>query len=184
MPASETRPLWGAQDQATRLVELTSDEPHVKEAPLRRDVRSLGRLLGEVLQEQAGETFFNAVEEIRQLAIEYRESVLERQQDQNNARAHNVMERIALIVGDMGMVDAYRMTKAFAVEPRCTGCCTSPPGVPQSRRRSVIASSQPVRCGPATGSSSGHCVAQRFCSRRSCTHRCPRPAHPPVRSPR
>src|ERR1700730_9484464 len=103
---ADSKPLWSADDQAVRLVELTSDEPDVKEAPLRRDVRSLGRLLGEVLQEQAGETFFNAVEEIMQLAIEYRESVLERQQDQNNARAHNVMERIALIVGDMGMVDA------------------------------------------------------------------------------
>ena len=70
--SSENKPLWGAEDQAARLVELTSDSPDVKEAPLRRDVRSLGRLLGEVLKEQAGESLFNAVEEIRQLAIEYR----------------------------------------------------------------------------------------------------------------
>jgi phosphoenolpyruvate carboxylase len=67
------RPLWSAEDQAGRLLELTSDEPDVKDAPLRRDVRSLGRLLGEVLKEQAGEALFDAVEEIRQLAIEYRE---------------------------------------------------------------------------------------------------------------
>jgi len=113
--APETKPLWGAQDQGTRLVELTSDEPRVKEEPLRRDVRSLGRLLGEVLKEQAGETLFNAVEAIRQLAIEYRESVREPQQDQDNARAHEVMERIALIVSDMGLIEAYRTTKAFAI---------------------------------------------------------------------
>jgi len=112
---SKTKPLWGAEDQAARLVELTSDEPDVKEAPLRRDVRSLGRLLGEVLKEQAGETLFNAVEEIRQLAIEYREMEPDPQRDLSSARAHNLMERIALIVGDMGLIEAYRMTKAFAI---------------------------------------------------------------------
>ncbi|HYU99192.1 MAG TPA: phosphoenolpyruvate carboxylase [Pyrinomonadaceae bacterium] len=113
--ASKTKPLWGAHDQATRLVELTSDEPDVKEAPLRRDVRSLGRLLGEVLKEQAGETLFNAVEEIRQLAIEYRELEHDGPQDRNGAPEHELMERVALIVTDMELVDAYRMTKAFAI---------------------------------------------------------------------
>jgi phosphoenolpyruvate carboxylase len=112
---AETKPLWGAEDQAARLVELTSDEPDVKEAPLRRDVRSLGRLLGEVLKEQAGEALFNAVEEIRQLAIEYREVEHDAQQRQKGAREHELMERIALIVGDMGLIEAYRMTKAFAI---------------------------------------------------------------------
>src|SRR5712691_2288850 len=92
--ASETKPLWGADDQAARLVELTSDEPDVKEAPLRRDVRSLGRLLGAALKEQAGEALFNAVEEIRQLAIEYREMEPDPQQDQGSARADDLMERI------------------------------------------------------------------------------------------
>ena len=108
--APEPGPLWGAQHQANRLVELTSDEPEVKEAPLRRDVRSLGRLLGEVLKEQAGETLFNAVEEIRQLAIEYREL-----EHDAGAREPELMERVALIVADMELVEAYRMTKAFAI---------------------------------------------------------------------
>src|SRR5256885_13027541 len=101
MPTSETKPLWSAPDQGTRLVELTSDEPHVKEAPLRRDVRSLGRLLGEVLKEQAGETLFNAVEEIRQLAIEYRELEHDAHQDGGRARENELTERVALIVRDM-----------------------------------------------------------------------------------
>src|SRR6266542_2496433 len=112
---SVTKPLWTAQDQATRLFELTSDEPHVKEAPLRRDVRSLGRLLGEVLKEQAGESLFNAVEEIRQLAIEYREFEHDAPQGGRGARQDELTERIALIVKDMNLVEAYRVTKAFAI---------------------------------------------------------------------
>src|SRR5882724_5014544 len=112
---SETKPLWGAQDQATRLVELTSDEPRVKEAPLRRDVRSLGRLLGEVLKEQAGNSLFYAAEEVRQLAIEYRELEHDAHQDGRGARENQLTERVALIVRDMDLVEAYRMTKAFAI---------------------------------------------------------------------
>src|SRR6266576_4389518 len=111
-PESKSKPLWGAPDQSARLLELTSDEPHVKEAPLRRDVRSLGRLLGEVLKEQAGEPLFNAVEEIRQLAIEYRELEHEATQERSGAPEHELMERVALIVRDMKLVEAYRMTKA------------------------------------------------------------------------
>src|SRR5258705_1755329 len=115
MRPSKIKPLWGAKHEATRLVELTSNEPDVKEAPLRRDVRSLGRWLGEVLKEQAGEGLFHAVEEIRQLAIEYRELEHDARQDGKGAREHQLMERVALIVTDMELVEAYRMTKAFAI---------------------------------------------------------------------
>ena len=62
--------LWNVDDQAARLAELTSHESDLKEAPLRRDVRSLGRLLGEVLKEQVGDKLFSAVEELRLLLIE------------------------------------------------------------------------------------------------------------------
>jgi phosphoenolpyruvate carboxylase len=113
---SESKPLWSADDQALRLVELTSDERDVKEAPLRRDVRSLGRLLGEVLKEQGGQGLFDGVEEIRQLAIEYRELKQDEQQVlREGARAHQLMERIAGIVSSMGLLEAYRTTKAFAI---------------------------------------------------------------------
>src|SRR6266550_7597021 len=108
MPASETKPLWSAPDQGKRLVELTSDEPHVKEAPLRRDVRSLGRLLGEVLKEQAGENLFNTVEGIRQLAIEYRELEHDSPAGATGARQDELTERVARIVGDLDLVEAYR----------------------------------------------------------------------------
>src|SRR4051794_29918628 len=66
-------PLWQPKDQAARLSELLSSEPLVKEAPLRRDVRLLGRLLGDVLKEQAGPSLYEAVEELRQISIQQRE---------------------------------------------------------------------------------------------------------------
>ena len=50
--------LWKVEDQAARLAELTSQDSDLKEAPLRRDVRSLGRLLGDVLKEQLATNCF------------------------------------------------------------------------------------------------------------------------------
>jgi phosphoenolpyruvate carboxylase len=111
----QTKPLWGVEDQAVRLAELTSEEPEVKEAPLRRDVRSLGRLLGEVLKEQAGEALFATVEEIRQLAIEYREASTQAPPSHIPHRQPQLMQRVASMVADMDLVEAYRITKAFAI---------------------------------------------------------------------
>jgi len=68
------KPLWSAEDQAGRLAELTaSTTDPAKESPLRRDVRSLGMLLGKVLVAQAGEPLLAVVEELRRLLIGYRE---------------------------------------------------------------------------------------------------------------
>src|SRR5258705_9475460 len=66
--------LWSEDDPRTRLAELTADtsDPS-KELPLRRDVRSLGILLGRVLVEQEGEEFFEIVERLRRLLIQHRE---------------------------------------------------------------------------------------------------------------
>ena len=112
---SEPRPLWAAEDQFKRLAELTSDEPEVKEAPLRRDVRNLGRVLGEVLKEQSGQSLFDAVEELRALAIEYRDAEPGRWQGQDGALALELMKRAAGIASNLELVEAYRMTKAFAI---------------------------------------------------------------------
>ncbi|MET3131497.1 phosphoenolpyruvate carboxylase [Oxalobacteraceae bacterium GrIS 1.11] len=43
-----------------------------KDAPLKEDIRLLGRLLGEVLREQEGEAVFGVVETIRQTAVRFR----------------------------------------------------------------------------------------------------------------
>ena len=67
-------PLWSEGAQADRLAEFTAGTADpAKEIPLRRDVRSLGILLGRVLVEQEGEAFFDRVEQLRHLLIEHRE---------------------------------------------------------------------------------------------------------------
>ncbi len=43
-----------------------------KDAPLREDIRLLGRLLGEVIRQQEGETVYEIVETIRQTAVKFR----------------------------------------------------------------------------------------------------------------
>ena len=54
----EDLPLWHVENQQVRLQELLGIPPEDKEKPLRRDVRSLGQLLGNVLKEQEGQQFF------------------------------------------------------------------------------------------------------------------------------
>jgi phosphoenolpyruvate carboxylase len=68
--------LWSEDDPKNRLAELCapSGDP-AKELPLRRDVRSLGSLLGRVLVEQEGEAFFGVVEQLRRLLIQHREQL-------------------------------------------------------------------------------------------------------------
>lgn len=114
---NEKEPLWETVDQSARLAEITSDEPDLKEAPLRRDVRSLGRLLGEVIKEQAGDALYNTVEELRQLAIEHREQ--QPTPVTEAATAHTpthpeLMQRAEKIVGALQIEQAYRLTKAFS----------------------------------------------------------------------
>ena len=65
--------LWRVHDQHQHLRELIATEDEIKEAPLRRDVRNLGRILGSVIKEQAGVEVFESVERLRNLSIEQRE---------------------------------------------------------------------------------------------------------------
>src|SRR2546421_1457780 len=114
MPTRES--LWMVDDQAARLAELVSQGGDAKEAPLRRDVRSLGRLLGEVLKEQVGNELFAAVEELRSLLIQHREVRAQRaasgaepaDEDQLIARAQQIVSRLTI-------AEAHRMSKAFAI---------------------------------------------------------------------
>jgi hypothetical protein len=66
--------LWNPESWPQRLAELEAQSGDLKEAPLRRDVRSLGMLLGEVLREQAGEELFAHVEALRQGTIRRRDA--------------------------------------------------------------------------------------------------------------
>jgi len=103
-------PLWGAGDQAARLAELTAGtEDRAKELPLRRDVRSLGMLLGQVLVEQAGEPLFKTVEQLRRLLIQSRAHSARSQSSTDE------MQQARRIVEQMKIPEAYRVTKAFAI---------------------------------------------------------------------
>src|SRR5262245_11471662 len=96
-------PFWKAGNQVERLAELIGRPADLKEEPLRRDVRSLGRLLGEVIKEQAGEDLFNAVEQLRRISIEERSA-------QNTS-----LERAAAIVREITVENAYKLTRAFSI---------------------------------------------------------------------
>jgi phosphoenolpyruvate carboxylase len=111
--ALNPKPLWNAADQSARLAELTaySDEP-TKDNPLRRDVRSLGAILGQVLVEQAGQDLFESVEELRRLLIEYRETA---RRAAGQVSAPELMLKAQEIVSRMEVTRAYQVTKAFAI---------------------------------------------------------------------
>ena len=112
MTSTRRKPLWKADDQQARLAELTarSDEP-AKDNPLRRDVRSLGAILGEVLVEQSGQDLFASVEELRRLLIKHRETVRRRPE---KASSPALMLKAREIVSAMDLTRAHQVTKAFA----------------------------------------------------------------------
>jgi len=113
MPANRTKPLWSADDQNARLAELTaaSDEP-AKDNPLRRDVRSLGAVLGQVLSEQAGQELFESVEALRKLLIEHRETA---RRAAGAASSSELMIKVQEIISKMDLPRAHQVTKAFAI---------------------------------------------------------------------
>src|SRR5580704_10650684 len=102
-------PLWATDDQQSRLSELTAEtSDSAKELPLRRDVRSLGILLGRVLVEQAGETLLGVVEHLRRLLIQHREP-------EQKKEAEDLMAQARAIIANLTVEDAYKVTKAFAI---------------------------------------------------------------------
>jgi phosphoenolpyruvate carboxylase len=107
---TRSKPLWSPDDQDARLAELTARSgDSAKDRSLRRDVRSLGALLGRVLVEQAGEELFDAVEELRKLMIQHRERV------RRSNQAGELMGRAQAMIAEMDLARAYQVTKAFAI---------------------------------------------------------------------
>lgn len=106
-----TPPLWSAPSQPDRLAELTAKTTDmIKEAPLRRDVRSLGVLLGRVLGEQAGPALFDTVERLRRLLIQHRERATTSASD----AVDELLQEAKTAVASLDIATAYRVTKAFA----------------------------------------------------------------------
>src|SRR5262249_4930581 len=94
--------FWHASDQHQRLNELVGVPPGIKEEPLRRDVRSLGYLLGNVIKEQEGEPLFQKVETLRKLSIAHRAI------QADFGPAHEIVRNLSL-------ADAASLTKAFGI---------------------------------------------------------------------
>ena len=103
-------PLWKPESWKARLAELSASTVEEKEAPLRRDVRSLGMLLGEVLREQADDALFARVEELRLSAIRRREA-------QNRNELHEADQKLqatVLGISRLSVDELYKLSRAFA----------------------------------------------------------------------
>src|ERR1700733_11284076 len=95
--------LWKADDQKARLSELTAQsEDSVKDRALRRDVHSLGVLLGRVLVEQVGRELFDTVEDLRRLMIQHRERV------RRKPGADELMKKTQAMISEMDLTRAYQ----------------------------------------------------------------------------
>jgi phosphoenolpyruvate carboxylase len=103
--------LWTPSSWSARLAELEARTGELKEAPLRRDIRSLGALLGQVLREQAGTALFDAVETLRRTAIARREA---ESSDANAAQQHLTEAEALTHEVAAAPHTAYLLARAFA----------------------------------------------------------------------
>jgi len=97
--------LWLPSSWPERLDELLASTGDLKSAPLRRDVRSLGMLLGQVLREQALPGVYEAVEALRQGSIARREA--------NDD--HRSPPQAAPLPGADDPLLAYQLARAFSL---------------------------------------------------------------------
>ena len=106
--------LWTPASWPERLAELQASTPERKEAPLRRDVRSLGTLLGTVLREQAGTPLYDAVEALRRTAILRREA--DAASDTTAAHQHlqQAIARVSTHAQNHDLTPAYQLARAFS----------------------------------------------------------------------
>jgi phosphoenolpyruvate carboxylase len=102
--------LWNPESWSQRLAELEAQSGELKEAPLRRDVRSLGMLLGEVLREQAGEDLFDRVEALRQGTIRRRDAEMRGHAEEAARHGAKALE----LVHSLPAERATLLTRAFA----------------------------------------------------------------------
>jgi phosphoenolpyruvate carboxylase len=102
--------LWNPENWSQRLAELEAQSGDRKEAPLRRDVRSLGMLLGEVLREQAGDDLFAHVEALRQGTIRRRDAEARGLHEEADRHAAASLD----LVHSLPVERAVLLTRAFA----------------------------------------------------------------------
>lgn len=113
---SKQEVYWKVVNQAQRLEELTSDNPERKDLPLRRDVRSLGKLLGEAIREQAGETVYDLEESLRRLSIRHRERERESEEpEQEDQTEHELLLQMIAMVTPLSLEQHHDIVKAFSI---------------------------------------------------------------------
>jgi phosphoenolpyruvate carboxylase len=151
MALEDNAPLWSADDQYDRLEELaagTGDD--AKEIPLRRDVRSLGMLLGKVLVEQAGEPLLEVVEQLRRLLIQQRERLPAVATTEPSPSENALIAQAREKITRLEVEDAYRVTKAFAIYFELTNLAETNHRK-RRRRAAKLHSEQPVLAGSFHG---------------------------------
>jgi phosphoenolpyruvate carboxylase len=116
----------------SRLSETDAD----KDLPLRDDTRLLGRLLGNVLRAQTGETGFARIEAIRQTAVRFRRA--------GEGDAPAVKRELALLLNDLPIAPTLDVVRAFSYFSQLANIAED---VHQNRRRRThaLAGSPPQR---------------------------------------
>ncbi len=108
--------LWLPSSWSQRLAELTSPTGDLAAAPLRRDVRSLGKLLGTVLREQAAPGIYEAVEALRQTARARREDDDEEPSAEPDQAPHDLASVLASVREQaQDPMRAYQLARAFSL---------------------------------------------------------------------
>jgi phosphoenolpyruvate carboxylase len=102
--------LWNPESWSQRLAELEAQTGELKEAPLRRDVRSLGILLGEVLREQAGWDLFSHVEALRQGTIRRRDAEARGSEEEAAQHGATALDMVHSLPAERAIL----LTRAFA----------------------------------------------------------------------
>ena len=144
--------LWNPEDWQQRLAELEAQTGELKDAPLRRDVRSLGTLLGAVLREQAGDEFYAQVEALRQGTIARREA----EGRGDGAEAGRQGQMAARLVQSLAVEQATLLTRAFAFFFELTNLAET-----NHRKRRRMALQLSGRAGRQRGSIEGTLTAMR-----------------------
>jgi phosphoenolpyruvate carboxylase len=104
--------LWTPERWTDRLAELEATDFDSKQAPLRRDIRSLGALLGQVLREQAGDELYEKVETLRRASIARREAELAGDLEAARARLEEARALTRAAAEDPST--AHKLARAFA----------------------------------------------------------------------
>lgn len=106
--------FWKVDNPLARLAELTSFAGDLWERPLRRDVRSLGKLLGAVIHEQSGSSIYELEEELRLISIAHRRRLYHADPEEQGWRNDVQLQGAVDLIRNLSMTDAGQIVKAFS----------------------------------------------------------------------